>query len=490
MTDFDLATLESLQVVDSRDKILGYSVSGNKFGFIPVDVVTQGGYACRRWDMRQSTPVGEAVGNIDYLRNLPSLLGLGCYLVDKNHGRRKLDPTNHHKFATGEAAALDGSMGDYMWGWGTKWFYAWWIEGYYYYEAASLKPIPGKWNYVIPVGSTSALGVSVVDRENQELVSVISDSAQYRGGNDDASKDEAYNTLLGRAATALDAATFGSYARKKGEGWEAYWYTFPAVIGILLRLIMGTRNAQAAYNANKDSNGLYQGGFGAGVTNWGNNWKTVMGSQQPFLPTSVGVELADGVGLSSYSVLNESGAVAKTFNIPVFFGLKNFFGYLGRWERGCLINKVPGGAGDVYVVPRLDGTNYNMNSLSGLIKVAQVPAAAVASEWEYIQQLSMHNLCHKPTVAGSPATESTYYADGFYNDNAASGLRVPSVGGNANNGGHYGPEYVNVNNAVSASNVNYGSPLNFSCAVQVCLAAHQTERNRTPWWKTNDRKCW
>ena len=113
----ELATIGQLGSVGSNDLILGYSVSGKKFGMIPTSFVTNDGYACRRWDMTKSTPVGEAVGNLDYLRSLPSLLGLGCYLVDKNHGRRKLDPTNHYKFATGEAAALNGTMGDYMWGW-------------------------------------------------------------------------------------------------------------------------------------------------------------------------------------------------------------------------------------------------------------------------------------------------------------------------------------------------------------------------------------
>ena len=147
----DLATLELLARVSEDDRVLGYSVSGKKFGMIPLSVVVQAGYACRRWDMTKSTPVGEAVGDIGYLRDLPSLLGLGCYLVDKNHGRRKLDPTNHYKFATGEAAKLDGSMGDYMWGWSTKWYYSWWSEGDFFYEAASLKPIPGRQNYTIPI---------------------------------------------------------------------------------------------------------------------------------------------------------------------------------------------------------------------------------------------------------------------------------------------------------------------------------------------------
>ena len=348
----DLSTLDPLSVVESEDLILGYSKSGKKFGFVPVSVVTNGGYACRRWNLNNSSPVGEAVGNIDYLRELPSMLGLGCYLVDKNHGRRKLDPANHYKLATGETAKLDGSMGDYQWGWGTKWYYATWLEGNYLYEAASLKPIPGRLNYIIPVASMSALGVSVVDRDNLELVSVINETARYRGGNNDATKDGKYNTLLGRAATALNADTFGSYARKKGQGWEAYWYAHHAALGILFRIIFGTRNIQAAYNADKDSNGLYQGGLGSGVTsfNW-DTWNEEFGTY-PFLPTSVGVELADGCGVSPYQVQGSDGSTVATVNVPVFFGLKNMFGYIGRWERGKLINKVAGGQGYVYVVQR------------------------------------------------------------------------------------------------------------------------------------------
>ena len=454
----DLANeLSELKAVESDDLILGYSKSGKKFGFVPLNFVINEGYACRRWNMNNSSPIGEAVGNLDYLRSLPTLLGLGCYLVDRNHGRRKLDPTNHYKFATGETAKLDGSMGDYMWGWGTKWYYAWWVEGSYYYEAASLKPIPGRLNYVIPVGSMSALGTSIVDRENLELVSVVSTAAKYRGGNNDAAKDSAYNTLLGRAATGLTAETFGSYARKKGDGWEGYWYAFHGAMGALIRIIFGTRNVQSAYNANKDSNGLYQGGFGSGVTGASSWWSdSDKYNYYPFLPTTVGVDLADNCGISNYAVKNSAGATVYTAPVPVFFGLKNFFGYMGRWERGKLISKVAGGGGDIYVVPKLY-SNYSMGSLSGLTKVGSVPAAVTASTWEYIKQLSMQNLAHIPTVTG--ATTSTYYADGLYNDNAVSGLRVPAVGGNAYYGGYAGLEYLAVSYGVSTSYANYGSPL-------------------------------
>ena len=45
------AELEKLEAVNANDLIMGYSVSGKKFGFIPTSFITRGGYACRRWNM-------------------------------------------------------------------------------------------------------------------------------------------------------------------------------------------------------------------------------------------------------------------------------------------------------------------------------------------------------------------------------------------------------------------------------------------------------
>ena len=450
----DLATeVEQLNSVDENDLILGFNKKAKKVGWMNASHITKGGYACRRWNMNHSSPVGEAVGNIEYLRNLPALLGLGCYLVDKNHGRRKLDPTNHYKFATGEVAKLDGSMGDYMWGWNTKFYYAWWVEGYYYYEAASLNPIPGKLNYLIPVASVSAIGPATIDRTNMELVSVINITAQYRGGDNNASFDGAFNTQLGRAACKFTAAQAGEYARKKGEGWEAGWYAHHAIISALFRIIFGTRNMQDAVNPNKDSNGLYQGGLGAGASDLGSWWSGEDGyNLYPCIPTDAAVDMADGCGEKVIKVKIKEGTT-KDVKIPVFFGLKNFFAYMYHWERGVLISKKAGGGGDVYVTPKLY-SSYSISSLAGMTKVSEIPAAKVASQWEYVSQLSMQHLCHKPTVTAG--TASTFYADGFYNDNAVSGLRVPLVSANGDNGSICGPEYVNANCDGSWSSAGYG----------------------------------
>lgn len=459
--EVELSSIEDLGTVGSGDKILGYSVAGNKFGFVPVSFITRSGYACRRWDTTVSTPIGEAYGNIDYLRDLPNLLGLGCYLVTENKGKRKLDPTNHYKFTTGETASLDGSMGDYMWCWNEH-YYSWWMEGQYYYEAISLNPIPGKMNYRVPAGGYSALGVSVVDRENNKLVSVINSSARYRGADNSATYiayDGTFKSQLGKAATKESSIQYGAYARNKGDGWEAGWYAHHAIIAAMFRIIMGTRNCQSAFNSNKDINGLYQGGLGAGVTSYGGKWTTDFGDTMPFLPTSVGVEIGDACGVSNYIVKGSSGETLYTAPVPVFFGLKNAFGYLGRWERGSVINKKSDGSGDTYVATNMY-PSFNPNSLTGLIKTGTVPAAAVASQAEFIKTVNMLNLQNLPTVTGG--TEITYFSDAFYNDNATSGLRIPFRGGTATNGGTAGFEFVYVDTAASNAYVSAGSPLCFS----------------------------
>jgi hypothetical protein len=130
--------------------------------------------AVRRWNETLATPVSEAWGNLDFLRDLPGILGLGCYLVKNDRTRRKLDPTNHYKFQDGTPATLNGSMGQYMWCWNAH-YYAYWKEGDYLYEAVSPNPIDRGECYRVPSGGTSAFGAGVVDRTNNLLCSVISD---------------------------------------------------------------------------------------------------------------------------------------------------------------------------------------------------------------------------------------------------------------------------------------------------------------------------
>ena len=226
---------------------------------------------------------------------------------------RKLDPRDSTRFADGSPAALDGSMGQCMWCWNRAWYFTEIVTAARTYWAITLKPLEGYKSVKIPAGGTSWLGAAVMDRTEQKLCSLISEEERYRGGNGSAltlatnakrpALDTPQATMLGMPATAISTTNFGIYARKRGEGWEANWFVAQAAEQILLAVIMGTRNLQAPYNAEKDADGLYQGGFGTGVTDMP-DWNGY-NAYYPVIPTSVGPEMGDGTGLVDYAPAGE-----------------------------------------------------------------------------------------------------------------------------------------------------------------------------------------
>ena len=379
--------------------------------------------------------------------------------------RRKLDPVDSTRFEDGSPAALDGLMGQCMWCWNAHYFTTW-KEGNNTIETVTFAPIAGKKSIYVPAGGISWMDAAVMDRTNQNLCSVISDAEQYRGGSGTALDPTKYTkaptadapqlTMLGMPATNISTTNFGNYARKRGEGWEANWFAARAVVEYLFEIIMGTRNSQAAFNAELDSNGLYQGGFGTGVTNmpdWGNYNGTY-----PLIPTRVGLEMGDGVGLVECKLpaTSESEAEAfHTFSVPVFFGLVNAgFGSLWRWVRGLTISQTAGEKTEVYVAKSMFA-DFNPSSVEGLLKVAECP-----QKEGYIKRKSYNGLCCMPTEVGGSA--STYYSDYFYTNGATqTGLRVRAAGGHASHGTHAGASCTAASNAASAATADYSSPLYF-----------------------------
>ena len=462
-----LKDLEVGPSMTDSDFLYGRSTSAGKNVKFPVSLLLGDGYACRRWNQDHSTPVGEAVGNIDYLRNLPSLLGLGCYLVDDAHNRRKLDPTNHYKLATGETAKLDGTMGQYMWGTRTPFYIAIWNEGSYLYKAASLKPIPGKENYRIPIFSVAAGHAGIMDRTNDKLCSVINTAAQYRGGNGaaltsgNASADNL--SMLGYPATQLGTSTFEAKAAKRGTGWGAGWAWIETVIELLFEIIMGTQHCQTAFNSTKDANGLYQGGLGSGISgmpSWGD-----FNGTYPVVPYSAGVDLADGVGVVNYPVKNSAGTTVYTAPVPVFFGLKNPYGHLWVGKNRIVAKKASDGSYDFYVA-KSSKTVWDYSDTANMLYVGSLAARAEAG-WDYISKMNFNGLAGVPSECAG--TSSTFYADGVYRDVATSGFRSPLGSGNANNGDNDGLAYFNGNNAPSNANANLSSPHYLGRVFCVCI---------------------
>ena len=418
--------------------------------------------AGRYWNEDNSTPTAAGYyGSLQALRDLPKKLGLGRYLVTDDRVRRKLDPVDSTRFEDGSPAALDGSMGQCMWCWNAHYFTTW-KEGNNTVMAVTFAPISGKNSVYVPAGGISWMDAGVVDRTNLMLCSVISEDEQYRGGNGSALNAETYAnaladspqlTMLGMPASSISTTNFGAYARKRGEGWEANWFVARAVVEYLFEIIMGTRNSQATFNAELDENGLYQGGFGSGVTgmpDWGtyNNYF-------PIIPTSVGLEMGDGVGLVEYDVPAADGTAHYAAKVPVFFGLVNAgFGHLWRWVRGLILSQEAGVKSEVYVAPSLYA-GYDPTTVDGMLKVAECPQTEGS-----IKKKSYNGLCCMPTAVGGSA--ATYFADYFYTNGAsATGLRVRAAGGYSNYGTIAGASCTYANYTATNANANYSSPLCF-----------------------------
>ncbi len=152
-----------------------------------------------------------------------------------------------------------------------------------HYEQIGIKPIPGEFNYEIPIGSLSAAGFAAIERSTGRLVSYINNGADYRGGDNNSSYDGTNKTLLGRPATNLTTEQFRAAARKNGKGWLSTTMRHTSIVAILFGVIFGTHYDQDAVNTAKDSNGLYQGGLGAGTSNF--NWDTgALATRPPISP--------------------------------------------------------------------------------------------------------------------------------------------------------------------------------------------------------------
>ena len=491
MEKLELSSLNNLSAFGNDDKVLCYSQSLSGFGFVRVGDFANKGIACRRWNLSNASPLGEVYGNSQDIAELPEKLGLGCYLLDSGQNMKKLDPTNHHKFATGEAAALDGSMGDYMWGGNTEVYLSIWDEGGYRYRAISTSPIIGHPNFHFPAGwCTSALGAAVVDWNNVSLpvlCSVINSTYRYRGVQSEAEGSTAANTSYGHCSGNQTITNWMSMAKRKGQNYTAGWYAINTLIANLFYVIFGTLDVQATIVAtnvtngsyidkicSKNSNGLYSGGlpftpfvtagyssiwYNSGYGNYSYNpwWKTTAG-----VLNLSGAEIGDACGVFHHK--NTINGVDYYGQTPCFFGLKNFYQTLWMQEGGSMIGINSDKTRSLYLSKSMLSA-FAFGSATDATLAAAVSAGTVVRLNGNMPNLdgsisamdeSYLGMC--PTaVSGS---SFTYYADYFYHDaDQISGFRVVLRRGSASGGASAGLASLDSNYAFSVSYARYSSPL-------------------------------
>ncbi len=438
--------------VGANTYVLGYDKKAGKFGLVAVSNIKGNiPWFGRRWPKGNASPVGSPIGDFDLGQVLGRQLGLGGYLVNNDHTRVKLSASNHRLLEAGGAADLTGGAGHYNWGWNVPMYYQKYEDDNFDYETISLGgPRRGFWNNYIPVGSRSCAGYATMDRTNSKLVNFVSDAQQYRGGNNNATLDSAFNSQLCMPATNMDISAFRTAARRNGTLWFANERTMQYVTAMLKRIIFGNRNIQASFQSSPDDNLLRQGGTGAGAdlpSNWG-TW-----NYYPYIRLDAGVELGDYTGIFSTSI-NDNGTTREIGNIPCFYGLKNDYKYLVAMSENILLQNNSDGSQSVFIDNDIDGTLMNLSSVSGLTKIGTTPAPG-SSGWKYPKRYTLKNLAFCPEELGG--SSSTYYCDGYYTPNATSGLRGALLLGVAGDAGGAGSLGLSGSAAVSYADAHWGA---------------------------------
>lgn len=448
-----ISEIEEFSNQNSSIRLIGYDPSSNKVGALPLGAITsKTAYCGCRWKKAESKPEGEPFGDLTMLANLPSILGLGGYLVRNDHSRRKLSPNNHKLFASGGVAALDGSMGHYQWGWNIPWYYAHWEDDIYECEAISPAPIAGHWNYKIPVASMSCSGAAALDRTNLILVSFCKRTAQYRGGDNKPDNDAKWNTLFGKPVVSVAEDKLQQYAEKNGARWGASMYMMVFALGALTRIIFHNRNIQAPYKAALTAEGLRQGGLGNGIDYAIDDF----GKQYATLDIDALAERGDATGVFSVTIPKGDGTNKTINNIPMFFGLKNWYQYIYMMMHGCAVQATSSKTLDVYALKKWTSSPVDTTGVSKFTKIGSIPATSASeASWLYGKRMNLDNMIAYPLEFGGSG--STYYCDGFYHPAITSGVRGLAAFCVAGSGSYAGSCALDADSGLAVSSVGCGA---------------------------------
>lgn len=383
-----------------------------------------------------------------------------CILKDDGTVAYYLHATDSTKRDTGAAAVLDGSAGQVM------------VEipsHYRRFETEGTKircllseyPLPGF--DLVPKMYISAYEATV-DRDNLKLASVVNNTAQYRGGGNNATRDAEENTDLGKPATSISLTNFRTYARNRGNSGEAFWncYTYEAhkTLTWLFAVEYATRNSQDTFSEALDESGYHKGGLGPGVSSVnGTQWNTFNG-YYPIVPCGTTNSLGNKTGVVEYALPASFGNGTVKVSVPSYRGVENPFGHVWKWTDGVLFSiqsDTDGGKSLIHTC----GTPSNY-------------ASALNDSYNYIGDIPRANGYVRNIVFGEAGDifpletgggSTTYWCDYFYTSVPSSGVSIRGLllGGTANTGAYCGFAYVHTSNTPSNTNANFGSRLCYIC---------------------------
>ena len=413
------------------------------------------------WDTTVSNPKPTRIGKMELHKELPlQSMMRNCILKNDGSVAYYLHANDSTKQDNGAAADLTGATGQME----TElpdMYVRFETDGNKCRHLQSTEPLPGfhLWRKGY-IGSVEA----TVQRSTTTLASVCNTDADYRGGNNDATRDGTYRTMLGMPATNISLTNFRAYARKRGSTeWNCNLYRLHKMMWWLFAVEYANFNSQADFNAALDENGYHQGGLGAGVTTWdGTSWNNYNG-YYPLVPCGVTNSLGNHTGTVDYNVIGSDGSTVKTFAVPRYRGVENPFGHIWKWTDGCkciIQSEASGGLSKFYVCDNPANftssgtTNYdyrgNLPRSEGYVK-----ALILGEDGEIM-----------PLAVGGGST--TYFCDYFYTNIPTSGESERGVlfGGSAAYGASAGFVSADTNNTATTALAAIGSRLCFDPQIE------------------------
>lgn len=413
------------------------------------------------WDTTVSNPKPTRIGKMELHKELPlQSMMRNCILKNDGSVAYYLHANDSTKQDNGAAADLTGATGQME----TElpdMYVRFETDGNKCRHLQSTEPLPGfhLWRKGY-IGSVEA----TVQRSTTTLASVCNTDADYRGGNNDATRDGTYRTMLGMPATNISLTNFRAYARKRGSTeWNCNLYRLHKMMWWLFAVEYANFNSQADFNAALDENGYHQGGLGAGVTTWdGTSWSNYNG-YYPLVPCGVTNSLGNHTGTVDYNVIGSDGSTVKTFAVPRYRGVENPFGHIWKWTDGCkciIQSEASGGLSKFYVCDNPANftssgtTNYdyrgNLPRSDGYVK-----ALILGEDGEIM-----------PLAVGGGST--TYFCDYFYTNIPTSGESERGVlfGGSASAGASAGFVCAPTFYSATTASANIGSRLCFDPQIE------------------------
>lgn len=413
------------------------------------------------WDSNVASSACTRIGRPELHVSLPIQSKMRrCILRDNGTVAYYLHANDSTKRDTGAAAKLDGTDGQVMVEIPAH-YRKFEVDGTKFRCLLSEHALPGF--HLVPLAYRSAYEAAV-DRTvsaTPKLASVVNTSTAFRGGNNDASKDGTFKSLIGMPATVISLTNFRKYARnrgnagKNGAGWNCDVYEVQKTCWWLYAVEYANFNCQLAYNAEPTSEGYKQGGLSQGVTNL-SNWDLF--GYYPVIPCGVTNTLGNKTGVVEYTVKkDDTGTNTQTLSVPSYRGLENPFGHVWSWTDGCKCNIQPdasGGLSEFFVCT--DPAKYQDSDYTDYEKRGDLPRkegyVKIMMVGEYGENM--------PVEVGASST--TYFADYFYTNVVSNtGQRGVLFGGNANDGAIAGFSCASTNSTASNTTAHIGSRLCF-----------------------------